>query len=428
MILTEQPYPSPRSSMVAIFLYAASLIKFFDRDPLSPQVGPQGPIELAVLVVVALALLVTVRRHSLSVWVPPSAKAFLMFGVIAAVSAPFSFYPTLSFAKALAFILTCAVAILASNASRPAQILKYLYYSIVIILAIDLAVKVAGGGALMDLDDYSGRERLFLFGMYPTSLGQLSSFTMLSGFLLTRRPPLYCQAFLFVMAILSGSRTGTTLLLIAVLGILLASIRFNPKVVSLACGLACGLVVLLLVGSQINDHLSVEVGSLIRPLYGDMPGQEVSTLNGRTDVWDAAAPALAHCFFLGYGLGGARDVLVNNTSKHWVAGDAHNAYVEIALGAGFPAAFICLFGWAGAARRAWQSPGSLRIGAIAVYAFIAGYGVVAPDLTDLQGLATFLIITVDALVGEQLAVSRGQALLANLAAPNRQAFESPAGA
>ena len=427
MILETKTRPSSRILMLAIFSYAASLVKFFDRDPLNPQVGPQGPIELSVLVLLALVLFVTVRRYSQRMVVPSSAKAFIAFGAVAVVSSLFSFYPLLSFAKGLSFILTCGVAILASSAFRPAQVLRYLYYSFTIILVTELIVKLAGGWPLLDVDEYSGRARLSLFGLHPTLLGELSSITLLSGFLLSKRPPLYCQVFLFALAIASGSRTGSTLLAVVVLVILLGSVRRHPpRVLSLYCGLGCVLMLLLLVGSQMSDRLSPDIVSITRPLYGDTLADDVSTLNGRTDVWNAAAPALEHSVLLGYGLGGARDVLVHNTSKYWVAGDAHNAYVELILGGGFPAVLVFLLGWACAAWRAGRSHGSLRIGTLAIYAYIAGFGVVSPDLTNLQALCTFLIITVDAMVGEELAASRAQLLLASIAAASKEPLENPA--
>ena len=129
---------------------------------------------------------------------------------------------------------------------------------------------------------------------------------------------------------------------------------------------------------------------------------------------------------LGYGLGGARDVLVNHASWDWVAGDAHNAYVELILGGGFPAVLVFLLGWACAAWRAGRSHGSLRIGALAIYAYIAGFGLVSPDLTNLQALCTFLIITVDAMVGEEFAASRAQLLLASIVAASKEPLENPA--
>ena len=413
MILTAQTRPSSRILMVAIFLYAASSIKFFDRDPLSQNVGPQGPMQLLVLVFAVLALFVTFHRHRQDLVAPSSAKAVLVFGAIAVVSSLFSFYPLLSFAKGLAFLLTCGVAILACSAFSPAQVLKCLYYSFAIILAIELVVKSAGGWPLFDVDEYAGRARLSLFGLHPTLLGELSSITLLTGFLLPRRPPLYWQAFLFVMAIASGSRTGITLMVVAVLAVLFATVRLVPRLVSLYCALGCVLMVLLLVIGLMSTGVSEEIVSITRPLYGDTLTREVDTLNGRTDVWDAAVPALEHSVLLGYGLGGARDALVYRTSRDWVAGDAHNAFVELALGGGFPALFIFLFGWAAAAWRAWRSRSSLRIGALALYVYIAGFGVVAPDLTSLQALGTFLIITVDVMVGDEFATSRTHLLLAD---------------
>jgi O-antigen ligase/polysaccharide polymerase Wzy-like membrane protein len=390
-----------------MFLYAVSLIKFFDRNPLSSQVGPQGPIELALVVIIILTLMLAVWRHDRIMVVTPSAKAFAAFGVIAVASSVFSFYPLLSVAKGLSFVLVCMIAIMASSAFGSARVIKHLYYSITIILAIQLLVKLAGGGPLLDIDDYSGRARLALFGLHPTLLGELSATTLLSSFLLPKKPPLYCQVFLFAMNIVADSRTGCTLLVVVLLAIWLASVRPNPRfVVLLCCCLGSLLALVLWIGMQTNYRLPVDIGLIARPLYGDTVATDIPTLNGRTDVWEAAAPVVAHSTFLGYGLGGSRDVLVNKTSWNWVAGDAHNALIDLILAGGFPAVLIFLLGWAGAARRAWRLRGPLHIGALAIYAYIAGFGIVAPNLTNLQGLSPFLIITIDAMVCAEFSLSR----------------------
>jgi O-antigen ligase len=187
------------------------------------------------------------------------------------------------------------------------------------------------------------------------------------------------------------------------------------------------LALVLLVGIQIND-LPSDVASISRPLYGDTLATDLPGLNGRTDVWDAAEPVVAHSIFLGYGLGGARDVLVKNSSWDWVAGDAHNALIDLILGGGLFAVLIFLLGWAGAARRAWRSRGSLHIGALAIYAYIAGFGIVAPNLTNLQGLSTFLIITIDTMVCAELALSRARSLERESASFAEAFLENPAGA
>jgi O-antigen ligase len=95
-------------------------------------------------------------------------------------------------------------------------------------------------------------------------------------------------------------------------------------------------------------------------------------------------------------LDGARDVLLNNTS--WPAGNTHNSLIDLILAGGLPGMLLFLLGCAAAARRALQSRGFLRIAALGMYAYIAGFGLVSPNLTYLQGLASFLILAVDAIL------------------------------
>lgn len=426
MNFDAQMRPLPRILVVVVFLYAASFIKFFDRDPLSAQVGPQGPIELAILVGIVVTLFMAFHRYGWKLVLPPSAKAFVAFGAVALLSSVFSFYPMLSFAKGLSFILVCGIAVALSSVLGPVRVVKYLYYSIVIILAIDLFVKLASGGPLFEIDDYTGRTRLFLFGFYPTLLGELTAVTSLSGFLLSKRPPLYCQVFLFGLNIAADSRTSSTLLVILLLAIWLATVRPNPRLIFfLCCCLGCGLALVIWVSIYMKDRPTDDVASISRPFYGDTVDDDLTSLNGRTDVWNAAAPVIGHSLFLGYGLGGARDVLVHNTSQNWVAGDAHNAGIELVLAAGFPAVVVFFFGWAGAVRRAWRSLGSKRVAALALYAFIAGFGLVAPNLTNLQALCTFLIITTDATVCMELYPSRYRKPLATVAPLGKEPLANP---
>lgn len=413
-----------------MFLYAVSLIKFFLRDPAGADVGPQGPIELALLTASALLLLPAFYRRDWKLFVSPSAKAFVAFGAIAVVSSPFSYYPLLSSVKGLSFILVCGIAVVASSAFGSSQVIKYLYYSIFIVLLVGLVLKLRDGGPLLDIDDYSGRARFTMFALHPSMLADLCAVTLLSSFLMAKRPPLYCQAFLLALNIAGGSRTGTAVLVVVLLAIGLASVRLTFRssgVLFVGCCLGFFLALAMLVAIHSQNHPSSEITSIGQSIYGDKLDEDVSTLNGRTDVWDAAAPMISHSILLGYGLGGSRDVLLKNTSWAWEAGDAHNALIDLILGAGFPGMLVYLFGWAGAARRAWRSRGFVHIGALGIYAYILGYGIVSPNLTNLQGLATFLIITVDAMVCAELYSVHAQSRVSKIAALSGEPLENPAG-
>jgi O-antigen ligase len=131
-------------------------------------------------------------------------------------------------------------------------------------------------------------------------------------------------------------------------------------------------------------------------LYGDKLAEDLTTFSGRKEVWSAAGPLVSHCLILGYGLDGSRDVLINNTT--WGAGNAHNSFLDLILAAGFPAMLVFFAGWATAVNRAWQSRTFARVGVLGTYTYIAAFGIFSPNLTYLQGLASFLILTMDAMV------------------------------
>jgi hypothetical protein len=386
-------HPPALALLLAIFLYAVSLVKFYARDPLSAQTGPQGPIELAFVILAGLSLLVAFRRQCWKLLLTPSAKAFVAFGGIAGISSIYSYYPLLSFLKSLSFILVCGMAVVASSVFGPMHAIKCLYYSITIILVAGLIFKVASGGPLLAIDDYSGRARFTLFAWHPGTLADLCALTLLASLLLPKRPPLYCQQFLFAINIATASRASSALLVVILLLIGLASVRFTHRFSFLCCCLGSLLTLALLVAVQ-KQYQPKDLVSIGQGLYGDKLDEDLTSLSGRKEVWNVAEPLIAHSILFGYGLDGARDVLIKNTS--WAAGNAHNSLLDLILAGGFPAMLVFLFGWATAARHAWQSRGFLRIGALGTYAYIAGFGVVSPNLTYLQGLASFLILTIDA--------------------------------
>lgn len=388
---------------LAMFLYAVSLVKFYVRDPLSARTGPQGPLELAFVTLAAFTLLTAFRRRF---WKPPftpSAKAFVAFGTMAAASSLFSYYPLLSFAKGLSFILVCGIAAVACSAYSPAKVITALYYSIIIILAAGLICKLAGGGPLLAVDDYSGRARFTVFAWHPGTLADLCALALLSSLVLPKRPPLSCQLFLFAINIATASRASSVLLVVILVSIGLACVRITPRFLFLCCGLGALLTFAMLAAVQ-KQYRPADVVSIGQGLYGNKLDEDLATLSGRREVWAAADPLIARCALMGFGLDGARDALIANTS--WAAGNAHNALIDLVLAGGFPAMLVFLLGWAAAARRTWRSRGFLRIGALGIHAYIAGAGLVSPNLTYLQGLASFLILTMDAMVYAEFSLAK----------------------
>jgi hypothetical protein len=413
---------------VAMFLYSVSLVKFYVRNPLAEQTGPQGPLELSLVILAGVTLLAAFRRRDWKLLWTPSAKAFLAFGTLAALSSLFSYYPLLSLLKGLSFLLVCGIAVIASSAFRTEQIIKYIYYCIVIILLIGLSLKLAGGGPYLAIDGYSGRVRFTMFAWHPGTLADLCAMTLLSSFLLSRRPPIWCQAFLLAINIAAASRASSAILVVILIANGLASVRFTPRILLLGCclGAMFALAMLIVVQKQYEERDLVSIG---QGLYGDKLDQDLTTFSGRREVWGIAQPLIAHSLLLGYGLDGARNVLIHNAS--WDAGNTHNSLIDLILSGGFPAMLLFLFGWLGAAKRACRSPGLLRIGAIGTYAYIACFGIVSPNLTYLQGLATFLILTIDATVFRELSpvhqVARKYFSLRCQSAPRRAATSASVG-
>ncbi len=387
--------PAFMTLLLAMFLYAVSLIKFFVRDPLSLRTGLQGPIEIGLVILAALVLAVVFRQRYWNFLWTPSAVAFMAFGAMATLSSVYSYYPLLSFLKGLSFLLVCGIAVVASSAFGPKNVITSLYRSLMIILAIGLIAKVAGGGPLLSIDDYSGRARFTLFAWHPGTLADLCALTLLTGLLLPKRPPLYCQIFLFAINVATASRASSALLVIILVSIRLATVRLSPRFLFLCCcfGSVLTLAMLVMIQKQGQPAEMITIG---QSLHGDKLAEDLITFSGRKEVWSAAEPLVSHSLFLGYGLDGSRDVLINNTT--WGAGNAHNSLLDLILAAGFPAMLVFFAGWATAVKSAWQWRMFTRIGVLEAYTYIAAFGIFSPNLTYLQGLSSFLILTMDAMV------------------------------
>ena len=376
----------------SMLLYAISMMKFYTRDAVSTQTGPQGVIEVLLVMSSALALLPSLHALRYRLFVPSSAKAFILFGALAAVSSAFSFDPVLSLVKAMSFLLVCAIALTASTAFRPSRVLSSLFYAIIVVLAAGLVYKVAIGEAWFAVDGYSGRERFSLFASHPAMLADICALMLLTSMMLPKRPPVYLQILLFAINIATTSRTSTALLVLVLFGCGGLVVRLTPRKLFFAAVLCCFATVWMWMGTR-DSEASSTVGSAGQSLYGDNLEGEVTSLNGRTEVWSVAGKLVSKCLILGYGIDGARDLLVNETS--WSAGNAHNAILELILAGGVPAMIIFFMGWAEAARHAWLSAGILRIRTLGIFAYMFGFGLTGTNLTYEQSLAIFLIITLD---------------------------------
>jgi O-antigen ligase len=380
---------------LAILLYTISIVKFYVRDPLSTQTGPQGMIEVVLVMGAVLALLPALRALRYRPFIPPTAKAFVVFALLAALSSVFSFNPMLSLMKAMILLLVCGIAVTASSALTPVRVLRSLFLSLLLVLATGLLYKLASGDPWFDYDTYSRRFRLAMFGWHPNILAYLCALTLLTSLLLPRRPPYYLLVSLFILNILTASRASTALLVLVLLLWGIAAVGLTPRTVLIG---SLGVLVIMVawIGLQLHPSRSSGAESMVESLYGNQLGQEIGTLNGRTEVWDTAAPLLRRSLFLGFGIDGSRDVLITETK--WAAPHAHNAILELILGGGIPAMLFVLFGWAGSAGRAWLSAPKLRLRILGIYGYVAVYGLTEANLLDIQFLPIFLIVTLDCLL------------------------------
>ncbi len=377
----------------SMLLYAFSMMKFYTRDAVSTQTGPQGVIEVLLVMGSALALLPSLHALRYRVFVPSSAKAFMLFGALAAVSSAFSFDPLLSFVKAMSFLLVCGIAVTASTAFSPSRVLSSLFYAVITVLGVGLIYKLVSGEAWFAVDEYSGRERFSLFASHPATLADICALVLLTSMILRKRPPMYLRIALFGLNVATTSRTSTALLVVVLLVCEGLAVRFTLRKLFVVMVLCCLATLCVWIWPAGSTQSSGTVESASHSLYGNNLGGEIGSLNGRTEVWNVAGKLVSKCLLLGYGIDGARDLLINETS--WNAGNAHNATLELILAGGVPATIVFFVGWAGAGRHAWLSGGSLRIRTLGIFAYMLGFGLTGTNLTYEQSLGAFLIITLD---------------------------------
>ena len=391
------PHATSKLLPLAMLLYAISMMKFYIRDPLSSQKGPQGVIEVLLVTGASVALVPALRALRYRLFVPPVAKVFLIFGGLAAISSIFSYDPILSFVKSLSLLLVCGIAVTASSAFGPARVLRSFFYAVILVLAAGLIYKLASARPWFVIDSYSGRARLWLFELTPMPLADLCALTLLTSFVLPNRPSIYLQMLPFAVNIATAVR-ASSLLLILVLVIWAAAIRSTFRVVLIYSFLGFLATATIWAGLQ-QPHQSLGLGRIAESLYGNQFDRDLSTFSGRTEVWKVAEPLISESLILGYGIDGFRDVLLKQTS--WPAGNAHNSLLELLLTGGLPATLVVLFGWAGSARRAWLSGKRLRLRTLGIYGYMVLFGITAPNVTETQCVGMFLIITIDALLYAQ---------------------------
>ena len=402
-----QPFAVPRPfelsrvdavlAAVATFAYAASTVKFLNRDPLGSDTGAQAFVEVALVGIALIAAAVpTLRRGAIFPHPTPPVVGFVIFAGLTMTSALFSYWLALSLVKSCLLLATVLTATLLCTWRSPRDILGYFYWSSLTMMVLGVCLKLVSPESLFQVADYSGRQRLVLLAWHPNALADLAALTLMVGRLLKRRPHWSCQLFLLGIVALTGARAvGIVLIVVLAAAAVWRNARSARAMSALGVGIAAtAFIGWMVVAIQLPiEHIPFR--SVLERFYGDYTVEEFASLNGRTEVWTQSAALLANTTFFGYGLDGARAVLMDDFE--W-AGHSHNAYFELLLAGGMPALVVFLITWGFAVVKSLQMNARERPLLLSIHAYIFLCGFTDPNLTALQCLPIFLIVCLDACV------------------------------
>ena len=354
---------------VAGALYALSLHKYVTRDPLAPGSGIQGYIEAALMCTACLCTFIASHDHRHRSRQSPEILFLVIPGIFALVSSMRSYNMTLSLGEGVLCFVVLGMSYLGGQAGLCAHLFRSIYWTYTGSLLIGLALGVAlpGRFALFSVDEYTARTRLSVFSTFPGTMGETCAYLILLSPIIFIRPHYVSRLFLLAMNLLAGGKVSTILLLVLLSTVYLwkTRARLNWRLVAsaLCIAAAIGFSVTFANGSAVTRQISSQMGHI----YGNDVANEAVSLDGRIDLWSGAIALLGDGLVLGYGFGGAREVLMNIAA--W-SGSSHNGFLEIGLSCGVLGLLIFMLGVLAVVRACTRRTPDRRRSALQVLAYM----------------------------------------------------------
>ncbi len=329
------------------FIYSISFWKYIKRDPLSSPLGMEAVLEtgsVAIACVLAVFMLRNAPRRK-----APQVGLMLMalYGLFTFASSYRSFSPVLSITKSLILFAVLGICWLMAQADLTWKFLNGIYAGYIAVTTLGLAVGAAlpSRYPLILSEEWTHRNRLSLFDTHPNSVAETCTLMFLLGRVLGGRWRWVPQLLLVIINVLAGEKTATAMLVLIGLGGYLLERRWSPmKTFAICSVLGIATVAVTLSSAGVSDLIPESYAtSVASSIYGDKVNNELSTMDGRKEVWQKAKELAIDGVFIGYGIEGAREALLAAVS--W-SGQAHNGYIEIVLDGGVLGACIFLLGWA----------------------------------------------------------------------------------
>lgn len=343
-----------------LFLANGALLPLLFSDPGSTDLADatKATLRLFVLPSMALAVLLTLIRPRAILDLLRANPLLVLVLIWVWCSLGWSVDPGTSARRALALAAFTAIAGWLVVAYEPAALLRRLSGVLMAQLALSLILALALPRFAYMPDGHLLRG-IFL---HKNVLGQALVFAAILCLLgwelrfLRRATAALGLGLVLLLAGMAGSASA-----ILLVGLVLA-LRFLPRILALP-GLAAAALLLLLLATGAAALLAGVL--LIEPLL-DLLGRDL-TLTGRTDLWAYAARMIELRPLLGYGYAAFFDLpsvaIYVTDMLGWSAPNAHNGYLEVALGLGLPGlALVTLFllGGVAAALRSLATGGRAR--------------------------------------------------------------------
>jgi hypothetical protein len=358
------------------FLYAVSMHKFAFRDPLSADTGIQAYIETVGMTGAFVCTALAVYRMQLTSARTRSCFCFAIFGLFALTSSFRSFFPPLSFAKGVLFLIVLATCYLANQCELGPDLMRSIYWCYIALLVIGFVtgLLLPDKYPLITMDEYSGRTRVSVFDTFPGTLGEDSGLLLLVAPLIRGRVGWTSQLFLFLVNLSAGGKTSTALLCI------LLAIRFlghsRPWRSRWAAIGLFAVTVMILAAALLQvpfGPVGRVLGQSAGTIYGTRVADDAVSFDGRINLWTASLGLLGEAQILGYGFDGAREVMLRVVE--W-SGSSHNGFLELGLSSGILGFIAFLVGLSSVAFDCLRAAPAIRLQAVCVLLFMLGTAVV----------------------------------------------------
>lgn len=329
-------FPRAIAGLVVLVAFGLS-ISFRIREQGETGLDLQNGIKLMVWLLLPVIAFLNARRIAFCLR-DPLVATMALYAAIAVASTAWSPIPAYTGASALGLSSYLLLACLAAATSGEAALLRLLIFTLVTYALLTLASAVLLPQMAWMLPAGGGDTTLRLQGLsgHPNVLGEQMAVLVTLSVIARREGVIGRPAFLVGIAsgfpILIGTESRTTLFAVIVSwGIVAARQRKLLLPVVCAMGLLAAVAI-----------LSVALGyepvpkDLLATVSRSGSLSELTTLTGRTDLWEVAVELIGARPLHGWGFNGTEALFVANVGRGFVGDpvNAHNMYLQSALSLG----------------------------------------------------------------------------------------------